>query len=41
MKKAMWAVDKSGEFRFSDCDIPNQLTLLEEGFGDDWLSEEL
>jgi hypothetical protein len=30
MKKAMWKVDESGEFRFSDATDPNQLILLEK-----------
>jgi len=41
MKKAMWHVDKNGEFRFSDCDNPGQLQLLEQAFGDQWLAAEL
>ena len=28
MKEAMWKVDKSGEFRFSDATDPNQLVLF-------------
>ena len=41
MKKAMWYVDKTGEFRFSDNDAPDQLKLLNESFDPDWLAEEL
>jgi len=41
MKKAMWQVDKSGEFKFSDKDNPDQLKLLAESFDDDWLADEL
>jgi three-Cys-motif partner protein len=41
MKKAMWAVDRTGEFRFSDEDDPDQLRLFDESYGDSWLAEEL
>ena len=30
MKEAMWKVDESGEFRFSDATDPNQLILFEK-----------
>lgn len=41
MKKAMWSVDKSGGFRFSDRDDPAQLKLLEESYDSKWLAKEL
>lgn len=41
MKRAMWAVDKTGEFRFSDQDNPSQLRLFSESFDQVWLAEEL
>jgi three-Cys-motif partner protein len=41
MKRAMWAVDKTGEFRFSDRDDPSQLQLLEKAYSEDWLVETL
>jgi three-Cys-motif partner protein len=41
MKKAMWFVDKTGSFRFSDRDNPDQLRLLDDSFNQDWLAEEL
>jgi hypothetical protein len=41
MKKAMWAVDKTGEFRFSDEDDPDQLTLFNESYDSEWLADEL
>jgi hypothetical protein len=41
MKKAMWTVDKTGGFRFSDKDCPEQLPLLARTFDQDWLAEEL
>jgi three-Cys-motif partner protein len=41
MKKAMWQVDESGEFQFSDRDNPDQLKLLSEAFDDEWLGDEL
>ncbi|MBC7965536.1 MAG: three-Cys-motif partner protein TcmP [Fuerstia sp.] len=41
MKRAMWAVDKTGEFRFSDNEAPGQLQLLELAFDDAWLAERL
>lgn len=40
MKKAMWSMDESGGFRFSDRDNPGQLLLL-KGLDDTWLAEEL
>jgi three-Cys-motif partner protein len=41
MKKAMWRVDDTGEFQFSDRDNPDQLKLLSEAFNDEWLAEQL
>jgi hypothetical protein len=41
MKKAMWSVDKTGEFRFSDKDDPGQLKLLELSYDQRWLADEL
>ena len=41
MKRAMWSVDKSGKFRFSDKDQPGQLRLLEDEFSQEWLAGEL
>jgi hypothetical protein len=41
MKKAMWSVDESGGFRFSDRDDPSQLRLLKQSFDSDWLAREL
>jgi len=42
MKKAMWTVDKSGTFRFSDREIEGQqLLFLNGGFTDEWLAIEL
>jgi three-Cys-motif partner protein len=41
MKRAMWAVDRTGEFRFSDEDNPGQLRLFDESYDDLWLAEEL
>lgn len=41
MKKAMWKVDETGEFRFSDRDDPSQLALLSKAFDDAWLADEL
>ena len=41
MKKAMWAVDSTGEFRFSDEDNPAQLSMFSETFDDEWLASEL
>lgn len=41
MKRSMWAVDKTGEFRFSDRDNPEQLGLLERCFDQGWLAEEM
>ncbi len=40
MKKAMWAVDTSGAFRFSDSDSPGQLRLFNDRFDEDWLAGE-
>ncbi|MHC5015510.1 MAG: three-Cys-motif partner protein TcmP [Planctomycetota bacterium] len=40
MKRAMWQVDTTGSFRFSDKDDPNQLLLL-RGCDDEWLANEL
>jgi len=41
MKRAMWAVDKTGQFRFSDEDNPNQLSLFSESYDPKWLAEQL
>jgi len=41
MKKAMWTVDKTGEFRFSDSDDPCQLRLLNQEYDQAWLGEKL
>lgn len=41
MKKAMWSVDKDGDFRFSDKDQESQLELLEKAYDQKWLAEEL
>jgi three-Cys-motif partner protein len=41
MKKAMWKIDATGEFRFSDQDDPNQLALFNMKYNEEWLSEEL
>ncbi len=41
MKKAMWKVDDTGSFRFSDKDNPAQLRLLNDEFGQEWLAKEL
>jgi three-Cys-motif partner protein len=41
MKRAMWSVDKTGHFRFSDKDAPTQLSLLEMSYSQEWLAEEL
>ncbi len=41
MKKAMWAVDNTGEFRFSDGDNPYQPTLFSQRYDDAWLADEL
>jgi len=40
MKRAMWKLDDSGTFRFSDKDDPDQLRLL-SGCTQDWLAHEL
>lgn len=41
MKKAMWKVDNTGGFRFSDRDNPDQLSLLDVAFDQVWLADEL
>lgn len=41
MKKAMWSVDKSGHFRFSDRDNPGQLHMFADLYNDNWLAEDL
>jgi len=41
MKKAMWSVDKTGEFRFSDEDNPDQPTLFSKTYDPAWLADEL
>jgi three-Cys-motif partner protein len=41
MKKAMWSVDKTGEFRFSDEDNPDQPTLFSKSYDQSWLADEL
>jgi len=41
MKTAMWKVDETGGFRFSDQDSPAQLELLERTFDQEWLAGEL
>jgi three-Cys-motif partner protein len=41
MKKAMWFVDNSGAFRFSDSDAPGQLGLFNDRFDQEWLAHEL
>jgi hypothetical protein len=41
MKKAMWHVDRTGGFKFSDRDNPDQLQLLDVGFSQSWLADEL
>lgn len=41
MKKAMWKVDQTGSFRFSDRDDPNQLRLLTDFFTQQWLAGEI
>lgn len=40
MKKAMWSVDATGSFKFSDADDPGQLLLL-KGFNPPWLAERM
>jgi len=40
MKKAMWSVDETGSFRFSDSEAPGQLLLL-DGFDQSWLANTL
>jgi three-Cys-motif partner protein len=39
MKRAMWRVDASGTFRFSDKEDPSQLTLLDQAFSQTWLAD--
>lgn len=41
MKKAMWSVDSTGEFRFSDREDPSQLQLLSRAYDDEWLADEI
>ncbi|HEX5272136.1 MAG TPA: three-Cys-motif partner protein TcmP [Gemmataceae bacterium] len=41
MKRAMWSVDDTGEFRFSDEDGPDQLFLFRDRYGETWLAQEL
>jgi three-Cys-motif partner protein len=41
MKTAMWKVDNTGEFKFSDKDASEQLLLLNKTYDDDWLSDKL
>jgi three-Cys-motif partner protein len=41
MKKAMWAVDETGAFQFSDSDDPSQLGLFSVRFDQSWLAETL
>ncbi len=41
MKKAMWSVDKTGEFRFADADNPDQPTLFSQSYDDKWLADKL
>ena len=41
MKTAMWKVDKTGQFKFSDQDSQNQLNCLNMDYDQDWLAEEL
>jgi three-Cys-motif partner protein len=41
MKKAMWSVDKTGRFRFSDKDDPDQNKLLDLSYNQDWLARQL
>ncbi len=42
MKKAMWGVDKSGSFRFSDKNNPNQLSCIDENsYPDTRLAEDI
>ncbi len=40
MKKAMWKVDETGAFQFSDAESPGQLRLL-SGYDQDWLADAL
>jgi len=41
MKRAMWKVDETGSFQFSDKEAPGQLRLLSQEFDQDWLATEL
>jgi hypothetical protein len=41
MKRAMWAVEGTGEFRFSDEDNPDQLKQFDETYNQGWLAEAL
>jgi len=41
MKEAMWSVDRTGDFRFSDQDNPTQLDMFSKTFDDAWLADEL
>ena len=41
MKKAMWKVDESGTYRFSDRNDPRQQRLFFSTLTDDWLADEL
>jgi hypothetical protein len=41
MNRAMWAVDGTGAFRFSDEDDPSQLNLFNQTYDEVWLAEEL
>ncbi len=41
MKEAMWHVDKSGDFRFSDHEAAGQLLLLNQSFDQQWLAGEM
>jgi three-Cys-motif partner protein len=41
MKRAMWTVDETGEFRFSDHDDPDQLDLLGDVYSQVWLAKTL
>jgi three-Cys-motif partner protein len=41
MKRAMWTVDDSGNFRFSDKENPAQFELLNQAFSQLWLADTL
>jgi three-Cys-motif partner protein len=41
MKRAMWTVDKTGRFRFSDKGDPDQPNLLNLDYSQDWLADRL